>query len=83
LSERIPLVDPEDPNLDPRVAKAMGAVRAASGRDYNVLRAMANHPELYESWHELINRAYTHSSLDPAHAELAYLTASVTNHCHY
>jgi alkylhydroperoxidase family enzyme len=81
--ERIPLPEPDDPTLDPRAAATLRAVREQSGHDFNVLRAMANHPELSETWHELVSRAYTHSSLDRAHAELAYLTASVTNHCHY
>jgi alkylhydroperoxidase family enzyme len=81
--ERIPLPDPDDPTLDPRAAVALRSVREMSGHDYNVLRALANHPELSEAWFELTTLAYTHSSLDPAHAELAYLTASVTNHCHY
>jgi heme oxygenase len=81
--ERIPLPSPDDPELDPRAAAVLQAVRNMSGQDFNVLRAMANHAELQETWHQLVDRAYTNSSLDRAHAELAYLTASVENRCHY
>ena len=47
----------------------------------NVLRAMANHPVALRDGAQV---AYRPGSLiTPAHRELAYLTASVVNSCHY
>ena len=80
---RLPLVDPDDPDLDPavrdRLKNAFGARR--SGRVPNVMRAMANHPLAF---HVGAGVAYRpESQITPRQRELAYLTASVLNNCHY
>lgn len=87
---RLPLVDPDDPNADPKARALLGLVRAGltaaddlPWTDINVYRAMANHAEAFEALLTLMDRAYLHCSLTPAQRELAYLGASVANDCHY
>ena len=80
---RIPLVDPDDPNLDPAVRDILAAWRRSgrAGSVPNVIRAMANHPGLVGGF-----GAYLYGPnlrIRPAQRELAYLTASVINSCHY
>ena len=41
---RIPLVDPDDPEADPKARSLLLRLRRRTGRDINVLRALANHP---------------------------------------
>ncbi len=87
---RLPLIDPDDPNADPKARQLLGFVRAAlegneslPWTDINVYRAMANHPDAFEALLTFGARAYQANSLTPAERELAYLGASVTNDCHY
>ena len=87
---RLPLVDPDDPNADPKARALLGLVRGGleasddlPWRDINVYRAMANHPDVFEAALTLMDRAYLRGSLAPADRELAYLAASVANDCHY
>lgn len=80
---RLPLVDPEDESADESARGILGAIRAGAGRDYNVFRAVANHPALLEALASFTATAYYLNSLRPQHRELAYLTASVVNDCHY
>lgn len=87
---RLPLVDPDDPDADPKAAGLLRAIRAGmAGRDdlpwqdINVYRAMANHPDAFAGLLGFGESAYRGGSLSPAHQELAYLGASVANDCHY
>ncbi len=82
---RIPLVDSSDPAADPRARDVLGSVASRRGRtiEPNVYRAMANHPEALRSMVEFGTVVYFDNSMTPAQRELAYLTASVTNDCHY
>ena len=87
---RLPLVDPDDPNTDPRAAAALAKVRENMSnrddvpwRDINVYRAMANNPVAFEAILTFGERVYRANSLTPAQRELAYLGASVANDCHY
>ncbi|MGH2686452.1 MAG: carboxymuconolactone decarboxylase family protein [Actinomycetota bacterium] len=86
---RLPLVDPDDPNADPKARALLALVRAGLSasdlpwNDINVYRAMANHAESFEALLTLMDRAYLRGSLSPAQRELAYLGASVANDCHY
>jgi alkylhydroperoxidase family enzyme len=78
---RIPLVDPADPSLDPAVRDVLGAYGGTPLGVPNVIRALANHPGLLRGFGHVV---YTPAALiTPAQRELAYLTASATNSCHY
>jgi alkylhydroperoxidase family enzyme len=84
---RIPLVDLSDPNLDPELRKRLSAspmiqgLGLSPGGAPNVIRAMANHPDLLQAGFMAGYRP--DSAITPRHRELAYLTASVVNQCHY
>jgi hypothetical protein len=80
---RIPLVDPDDPNLDPAVRDILAAWRQSgrAGSVPNVIRAMANHPGLLGGFGPYLYGP--NLRITPAQRELAYLTASVINSCHY
>lgn len=80
---RLPLVDPDDPDADPRARELLGRVAALRGRTLNVYRAIGNHPEVLEGVLQFGTAAYFRNSLTPAQRELAYLGASVANDCHY
>ena len=82
---RLPLVDSDDENTDPLARDVLKAVAAARGRsvDPNVYRAVANHPQALQKMVEFGTVVYFQNSMTPAQRELAYLTASVTNECHY
>ena len=80
---RLPLVDPEDPDADPRAAELLRVMRATTGRDFAVLQAVANHPEALQGLVGFLSVAYANNTLTPGQRELAYLGASVANDCHY
>ena len=82
MTPRIPLVDPEDEDLDPTTASVLRGLHE-SGMDFNVIRALANHPAVLDGFLRFSAPAYWGSSVDPALRELAYLTASAENRCHY
>lgn len=83
---RIPLVDYQDPDADPRaVAILQGAVDAdpTGAPPLNVLRAMANHPDLMAALFNLAAVAYQANSLNPRQRELPYLTSAIALDCFY
>jgi alkylhydroperoxidase family enzyme len=82
---RLPLVDPDAPGTDPLAVQALRQVTGRRGRSVppNVYRAMANHPAALQKMVEFGTAVYFDNSMTPAQRELAYLTASVTNDCHY
>ena len=82
MPERIPLVDPDDDGLDDDTRTFLASMRAADA-DFNVLRALANHPGILHGFMSLSGAAYWGSAIDPRLRELAYLTASTENSCHY
>ena len=78
---RIPLVDlgggePPEDDGDARSPLEAGALP-------NILRAIANHPRATEAFGAFGGFIYGGTSLTPAQRELAYLTASAVNECHY
>ncbi|HEV2369225.1 MAG TPA: carboxymuconolactone decarboxylase family protein [Acidimicrobiales bacterium] len=77
---RLPLVDPDGAGSP---AAAAEAERSGWSVNPNVIRAMANHPEALDGFVRLGSAVYFQNSLSPAQRELAYLTASVVNQCHY
>ena len=78
---RIPLVDLGDTNADPAAREILERLTGSPLGAPNVLRAMANHPGMLRDGAQV---AYRPGSLiSPTQRELAYLTASVVNSCHY
>jgi alkylhydroperoxidase family enzyme len=82
VAERIPLVDPDDDGVQEPVRSVLRGLREA-GMDFNVIRALANHQAVLEGFMSFSAAAYWGSSLHPGLRELAYLTASNENRCHY
>jgi alkylhydroperoxidase family enzyme len=87
---RLPLVDPDDPGTDPEARELLLRARAGNERredlpwrDVNVIRALANHPEILKGFSVLSRTAYSGNSLSPAQRELAWLATSAVNDCHY
>ena len=78
---RIPLIDPDDPAVDPDAKTALQ--RAGTAIHPNVYRGMANHPAALDQFLSFGRVVYFDNSITPAERELAYLTASVVNNCHY
>ncbi len=82
MTARIPLVDPDDEHVDPETRALLAGLRS-TGADFNVIRALANHPAILDGFMRFSAAAYWGSSIDPPLRELAYLTASTENRCHY
>jgi alkylhydroperoxidase family enzyme len=82
---RLPIVDPNDPDADAAAVDVLRRVSGRSGRTVprNVWATMANHPRALDKVADLARVVYFANSMTPAQRELAYLTASVTNDCHY
>ena len=82
---RIPLVDPEGEGTDPLAREVLARVTGMRGRSVapNVYRAVANHPQALDAMVRFGTVVYFDNSMTPAQRELAYLTASLTNDCHY
>lgn len=78
---RIPLVNPDDPDAPGR--EVLLAVRDQLGGDNNFFLALANNPEMLSGILSLGAAAYFGGKIDQRLTELAYLTASVANSCHY
>jgi hypothetical protein len=78
---RLPLVNPDDPNLDPAVRTLLAELGRQPYGAANVIRAMANHPGLMRNSAQFVYGPDAH--ITPDQRELAYLTASVVNSCHY
>ena len=82
MADRIPLLEPDDEGIDAETRALLLGMREVGG-DFNVIRALANHPKLLEGFMSVSAVGYWGSSVDPALRELAYLTASSENDCHY
>jgi alkylhydroperoxidase family enzyme len=82
---RLPLVDPGDPELPPEVREIVERFGGADGFAGlpSIMRAVANHPGAARIVSEAGAVLYGSGTLTPVQRELAYLTASVVNSCHY
>jgi hypothetical protein len=83
---RIPLQDPNDPNIDPKAKRLLESVRDAQPEigALNVHRAIANHPEAMEQLFALLDTVYFSNSLPTQRQrELPYLTSALANSCFY
>ena len=81
---RIPLWQPDDPELPEGAGQFLHEAAAARGRLLNLHRALANHPPAGRAVMTMVNAVYrAGSTLHPRHGEIAYLTATAVNNCHY
>ena len=80
---RLPLVDSEDPDADPVARDVLRSSVGGGSIQPNVFRAMANHSGALQAMAHFGSVVYLNNSLTPAQRELAYLTSSATNDCHY
>lgn len=81
---RIPLLQEDDPAVPEATRAYLRQLQQSRGRVVNIYRAMANRPEAARAFSGLGNTVYRgETSLQPKHAELAYLTATVVNNCFY
>lgn len=81
---RIPIVHEDDPAIPPDAKLYLQDATRSRGRLVNIYRAMANRPDTGRAFSQLANTVYRGTTtLEPQHAELAYLTATVVNNCYY
>lgn len=81
---RIPILDENDPAVPEEARVFLRQAGQARGRLLNIYRAMANRPEAGRAFSNLASTVYRGTTtLEPKHAELAYLTATVVNNCYY
>ena len=80
---RIPLIDPDDPTVDAEVRARLLDLRSRFGTDTNYYLALANSGPALAGILALGEASYFGKHLDLPLTELAYLTASATNNCHY
>ena len=81
---RIPILDETDPSLSQATRNSLALAAKSRGRLINIYRAMANRPEALVAFNGLASTVYrSNSTLEPKHAELAYLTATAVNNCYY
>lgn len=79
---RIPLVSLSDSSIPQEKRDLFARMAQQRGFEPNVLRALANYPDfvaLVADWHLAINAG----GLTEDQLQLAYLTASMANECHY
>ena len=81
---RVPIIDENDPKIDPTAREVLAAAGKARGRLLNVYRALANRPEALRTLAALLQTVYrADSTLSPQQGELAYRTATSVNDCFY
>lgn len=81
---RIPLWQPDDPGLGEDGRAFLRDAEAARGRLLNLHRALANQPNAGRAVMNMVHAVYrAGSSLAPRDGEIAYLTATAVNNCHY
>lgn len=81
MAMRIPLIDREDPSTSPDTAAILTQIANAWGLDLNILKAMANNEEVLKAYVAFFSAIFV--DLPEVERELAYLTVSVMNECHY
>lgn len=80
---RIPLVQEDDPAVSPEAREFLARVQAGMGELFNGVRLLANNPVQGSAWIGFIRAVRYQGSLTREQTELAYMTASTVNRCHY
>lgn len=79
---RIPMMHEDDPATPQEARELLQQIKERRGQVFNVYRAVANHPPLLKGLASFYLTA-REGGLTQAECELAYLSATVTNECHY
>ncbi len=69
--------------VQPDVQNIYDQVEKAFGMNFNILKALAHRPQILKATIGLFQALNYDSSLDPKLKELAILTTSQLNGCHY
>ena len=81
---RIPILHEDDPATPADARAFLESVAQSRGQLVNIYRVMANRPDAGKAFAALAGTVYRGTTtLEPKHAELAYLTATVVNNCFY
>lgn len=82
---RLPLVSSQDPDAPAAAREVLERISSfrEGAIEPNVYRAVANHPEALQAMVQFGTVVYFANSMTPSQRELAYLSASVANECHY
>jgi alkylhydroperoxidase family enzyme len=80
---RIPTVREDDPVTSPEAREFLKRVEGGLGEVFNAVRLLANHPQQANALIDFVRSVRHRNSLTPPLTELAYLTASIANRCHY
>ena len=82
---RIPIWKDEDPAMPEAVKEAIEYAKEGAGFALNIQREMANNPKVLKGFSDFLVPFYgpEGGTITPTERELAYLTASVVNQCHY
>lgn len=84
MAPRAPVWSAEDPDAPEDVRDALEYAREKFGGNPNVMRVMANYPEILRRYIDLSKVPYGQkSTLTPIDRELAYMTTTVLNECFY
>jgi alkylhydroperoxidase family enzyme len=80
---RIPQLRADDPSTPPEAREFLHTAESTMGEVFNALRLLANHPQQARVLIDFVKAVRYRNTLTPALTELAYMTASVANRCHY
>jgi alkylhydroperoxidase family enzyme len=80
---RIPQLRADDPSTPAEAREFLRTAESSMGEVFNALRLLANHPQQAKALIDFVKAVRYRNTLTPALTELAYMTASVTNRCHY
>jgi hypothetical protein len=80
---RVPFRQADDSGTDPRSRDLLLSLREQMGQDLNLYGLVANNADALQALIDFGNGSYFGKHVDLQLSELAYLTSSVTNACHY
>jgi len=80
---RIPTVREDDPTAIPEAREFIERTGTLYGDTFNFMRILANHPRQGNAVLDFALSVRARNTLTPVLTELAFMTASVVNQCHY
>ena len=80
---RIPLVREDDPTAPREAREFLQRTVSLYGETFNSMRLLANHPQQANAFLDFALSVRRRNALTPVLTELAFMTASAINQCHY